>query len=123
MLLKGSYLNSMIAGAIPRRGIGRRPRRFLVEHSGRVAMLDLEEHAAIAAAVSLGHHPIGLACNASYAALHMMAARYVPYAFGPADMVGNKPDVRRPLKVMGIKSNGAKAIALLLRSGVMPIFH
>ena len=61
MLLKGK--TAAISGAASARGIGLATARLFAEHGARIAILDIDEVAAKAAAESLGPEHVGLGCD------------------------------------------------------------
>lgn len=101
MLLDGKI--AVISGAASPRGIGRATARLFAEQGAHVAVLDLKEDEAAAAAADLpnGGH-LGLACdvtdrNACLAAIDAVLARY-----GRIDALVNNAGITQPLKLMEI---------------------
>lgn len=108
MLLKGR--TAVITGAASARGIGRRTAQLFAEHGARVAILDLDEQAAAAAADSLGAGHIGLACNVTQRDSCEKAARRVLEAFGHVDALVNNAGITQPVKVMDIQPADYEAV-------------
>jgi NAD(P)-dependent dehydrogenase (short-subunit alcohol dehydrogenase family) len=101
MLLNGK--TAVISGAASRAGIGLATARLFAEQGARVAILDLDEAAATAAADSLGSGHIGIACNVTDAAACIAAAARVVKQFGHADILINNAGITQPLKIMDIQ--------------------
>lgn len=108
MLLKGR--TAVITGAASLRGIGRRTAQIFAEHGARVAILDLDEQAAKAAAESLGQGHIGLSCNVTDVDSCRCAARRVLEDFGQVDILVNNAGITQPVKVMEIQPKDYEAI-------------
>ena len=60
-LLKDKFV--IITGAASPRGLGKAMAQMFAEHGATVAILDLDDDAAEAAAADLGEGHVGLACN------------------------------------------------------------
>lgn len=60
-LLEGKF--AVITGAASKRGLGLATARLFAQHGASVAILDLDEAAAQAAAAELGQRHVGMACN------------------------------------------------------------
>jgi NAD(P)-dependent dehydrogenase (short-subunit alcohol dehydrogenase family) len=100
MLLDGK--TAVISGAASARGIGLATARLFAEHGARIAILDLEEAAARAAADSLGPGHIGLACDVTDRDACQRAAEMAIAAFGQIDILINNAGITQPLKLMEI---------------------
>ena len=100
MLLDGK--TAVISGAASARGIGLATARLFAEHGARIAILDLDEAAARAAADSLGPGHIGLACDVTDRDACQRAAEVAIAAFGQIDILINNAGITQPLKLMEI---------------------
>lgn len=100
MLLDGK--TAVISGAASPRGIGLATARLFAEHGARIAILDLEEAAARAAADSLGPGHIGLACDVTDRDACQRAAEVAIAAFEQIDILINNAGITQPLKLMEI---------------------
>lgn len=100
MLLNGK--TAVISGAASARGIGLATARLFAEHGAQVAILDLDQAAAHAAAESLGHGHIGLACNVADFDACQRAAEVAIAGFGHIDILINNAGISQPLKLMEI---------------------
>jgi NAD(P)-dependent dehydrogenase (short-subunit alcohol dehydrogenase family) len=103
MLLAGKTV--VISGAASPRGIGLATARLFAEHGARVAIVDLDEAAARAAAEGLGSEHHGCACNVTDRASCQQAADRAIEALGHVDVLINNAGITQPLKLMEI---GAK---------------
>lgn len=106
MLLQGRV--AAISGAAGPRGIGLATARLFAEHGANVAILDLDEAAAQAAAATLstglpGQRHLGLACDVTDRASTMAAAQAVLAQFGQADILVNNAGISQPVKIMAIE--------------------
>jgi NAD(P)-dependent dehydrogenase (short-subunit alcohol dehydrogenase family) len=100
MLLDGK--TAVISGAASVRGIGLASARLFAEHGARVAILDLDEKAARAAAENLGEGHLGLACDVADRDACQRAANAAIAAFGQIDILINNAGITQPLKLMEI---------------------
>jgi len=100
MLLDGK--TAVISGAASARGIGLATARLFAEHGARLAILDLDQAAARAAAESLGRGHIGLACDVTDRDACQRAAEAAVAAFGQIDILINNAGISQPLKLMEI---------------------
>jgi NAD(P)-dependent dehydrogenase (short-subunit alcohol dehydrogenase family) len=100
MLLNGK--TAVISGAASKAGIGLATAKLFASQGARVAILDLKESDAAAAAASLGDHHIGVACDVTDANACRFAAARVLEAFGHADILINNAGITQPLKIMDI---------------------
>ena len=60
-LLEGKF--AVITGAASARGLGKATAKLFAEHGATVAILDLDQAQAEAAAADLGPQHVGMACN------------------------------------------------------------
>ncbi|MBP0465083.1 SDR family oxidoreductase [Roseomonas sp. PWR1] len=117
MLLQGR--TAAISGAASARGIGRATAKLFAEHGARVAILDLDEAGAKAAAAELGPQHVGIGCDVTDPASCKAAADAVLAAFGQCDILLNNAGITQPLKLMEIgPENWGKVLDVNL-SGVL----
>jgi|SRR5579875_80788 len=117
MLLNGK--TAVISGAASPRGIGLATARLFAEHGARVAILDLDQSAAQAAAESLGSGHIGLACNVADRNACLRAAEAAIAAFGQIDILINNAGITQPLKFMEIEPGHWDAVLDVNLRGVL----
>ena len=108
MLLKDKV--AVITGAASARGIGKAIARLFAEQGGKVAILDLDEGAAAAAAADIGPGHIGLACNVTVKADCARAAQAVIQRLGHVDILVNNAGITQPLKIMDIGPENYEAV-------------
>ncbi len=99
-----------ISGAASKRGIGLATARAMAARGAKVAILDLDDSAAAAAAESLGEGHLGLACDvvdpqACRAAVETIAGR-----LGPIDILVNNAGITQPLKLLDIAPGDYDAV-------------
>lgn len=100
MLLTGK--TAVISGAASSRGIGLATARLFTEHGARIAILDLDEAAASAAAATLGDGHFGIACDVTDVESCRHASRRAIEALGHADILVNNAGITQPLKIMQV---------------------
>ena len=93
---------AVISGAASERGIGRATARLFAEHGARVAILDIDEAGAAAAAASLGEGHLGLGCDVSDPESCKRAAEAAIAVFGQIDILINNAGITEPLRLMEI---------------------
>ncbi|WP_050467269.1 SDR family NAD(P)-dependent oxidoreductase [Herbaspirillum chlorophenolicum] len=108
MLLKDKI--AVITGAASARGIGKAVARLFAQQGGRVAILDLDEGAAAAAAADIGPGHIGLACNVTARGDCERAAKEVIKRLGHVDILVNNAGITQPLKIMDIGPENYEAV-------------
>ena len=86
-LLKGKV--SVITGAASARGLGKATAQMMSYHGARVAILDLDQSAAAAAAADIGADHIGLACDVTNQAACAAAVKTVTEKLGAIDVLVN----------------------------------
>lgn len=101
---------AVITGAASARGIGKATARLFAEHGARVAILDLNAEAAIAAARDIGAEHIGLECDVTNKSACERAARAVLERLGQIDILINNAGITQPLKVMDIEPANYEAV-------------
>lgn len=105
MLLKGKV--AAISGAASARGIGLATARLFAEHGASVAILDIDEKAAHAAAATLpvrerGQAHFAAGCDVTDRASCDGAAEAVLGRFGKLDILINNAGITQPVKIMEI---------------------
>lgn len=117
MLLDGK--TAVISGAASQRGIGLATARLFARHGAKVAILDLDEAAARAAAESLGNGHVGLACDVANHDSCTRAARQAIEALGQIDILINNAGITQPLKLMEIGAREWDAVLDVNLRGVL----
>lgn len=117
MLLKNRV--AIITGAASPRGIGKAMAQVFAQHGARVAILDLDEAAAIAAAKDIGPDHVGLACDVTKRADCDAAAQAVVERLGQIDVLVNNAGITQPLKFMDIKPENYEAVTDVSLRGSM----
>jgi NAD(P)-dependent dehydrogenase (short-subunit alcohol dehydrogenase family) len=100
MLLNGK--TAAISGAASPRGIGLATARLFANNGAKVAILDLDEHAAKEAAASLGEGHVGIGCDVSDPKACQRAAELTIKLLGHVDILLNNAGVTQPVKLMEI---------------------
>ena len=108
MLLKNRV--AIITGAASPRGIGKAMAQVFAEHGARVAILDLNAEAAVAAAKDIGPDHLGLACDVTNKSDCERAAQAVLERFGQNDILVNNAGITQPLKFMDIQPENYDAV-------------
>jgi NAD(P)-dependent dehydrogenase (short-subunit alcohol dehydrogenase family) len=101
---------AVITGAASARGIGRSMAGVFAQHGARVAILDLNEEAAAAAAKEIGQPHIGLGCDVTKRQDCERAAQAVVQSLGQIDVLVNNAGITQPLKFMDIQSENYEAV-------------
>ena len=107
-LLQDKY--AIITGAASARGLGKATAKLFAEHGANVAILDLNEAAAKAAAADLGTDHIGLACNVTDKAACEAAVADLEKRWGRIDVLVNNAGITQPLKIMDIAPENYDAV-------------
>lgn len=100
----------VVTGAASPRGIGRATAALFAEAGARVAILDLDEAAARAAAADIGSDHIGLACDVTDRDACEAAATAVIARYGRIDVLVNNAGITQPLKIMDIGATNYDAV-------------
>lgn len=108
MLLKNRV--AIITGAASARGIGKVMAQVFAAQGARVAILDLNEEAAAAAARDIGPDHVGLACNVTRKEDCRRAADAVLQRLGQIDVLVNNAGITQPLKFMEIQPENYEAV-------------
>ena len=107
-LLEGRF--AAITGAASPRGLGKATAQMFAEHGATVAILDLNEDQAKAAAADLGEGHVGLACNVTDRAACEAAAEELNRLWGQVGILVNNAGITQPLKVMEIAAENYDAV-------------
>lgn len=102
---------AIVTGAASPRGLGKATAILFAQHGARVAIIDLDDAQAKAAAADLpGEGHIGLAGNVVDKAACETAAKAVLDAFGCIDILVNNAGITQPLKLMEILPENYEAV-------------
>ncbi len=101
---------AVVTGAASARGLGKATAKLFAEHGATVAVLDLNEEAARAAAADLGADHIGLACNVTEKAACEAAVADLEKRWGRIDVLVNNAGITQPLKIMDIGPENYEAV-------------
>lgn len=93
---------AIITGAASPRGLGKATAAMFVEHGARVAVFDLDEDQARAAAGDLGGDCLGLACDVTDADTCKSAVQELLSEWGGIDILVNNAGITQPLKLLDI---------------------
>lgn len=108
MLLKDKV--AIVTGAASPRGIGKATARLFAEQGAKVAILDLDQAAAAAAAADLGPDHLGVACDVTVKADCERAVKEVLARYGRVDVLVNNAGITQPLKIMDIQPENYEAV-------------
>lgn len=100
LLLDGKV--AMISGAASARGIGLATARLFASHGAKVAILDLDEGAAVEAAAAIGPEHRGYACNVADKDACFKATEGAIADFGRIDVLINNAGITQPVKTLEI---------------------
>lgn len=107
-LLKDKY--AIVTGAASARGLGKATAAMFAEHGATVAILDLDDGAAEAAAIDLGEGHVGLACNVTDKAGCEATVAALLDRWGRIDVLVNNAGITQPLKTMDIAPQNYDAV-------------
>lgn len=110
---------AVISGAASLRGIGRATAQLFAAQGARIAILDLDEAGAKAAAAELGAGHIGIGCDVADAASCRAAAEQAIAALGQVDILINNAGITQPLKIMEIAPENWERVVDVNMSGVL----
>ena len=101
---------AIITGGASPRGLGKATAQLFADHGARIAILDLDDDAAKAAAADLGPDHLGLACDVVDRKACDRAVSEVISAFGYVDILVNNAGITQPLKIMEIQGDNYDAV-------------
>ncbi|MEC9199731.1 MAG: SDR family NAD(P)-dependent oxidoreductase [Pseudomonadota bacterium] len=107
-LLTGKF--AVITGAASARGLGKATAKLFAEHGATVAILDLDESAAKAAAADIGAQHVGLTCDVTDKAACEAAAAALLDQWGRIDVLVNNAGITQPLKSLQIEPQNYDAV-------------
>ena len=107
-LLDGKF--AVVTGAASPRGLGKATAKLFAEHGATVAILDLDESQAIAAAADLGAAHVGMACDVTDKDACLKAMASLIEAWGTVDILVNNAGITQPLKIMEIAPENYDAV-------------
>ncbi|RYH07706.1 SDR family NAD(P)-dependent oxidoreductase [Tropicimonas sp. IMCC6043] len=107
-LLEGKF--AVITGAASPRGLGKATAKLFAEHGATVAILDLDEAQAEAAAADLGPQHVGMACNVVDKAQTQQVMDALIAKWGQIDILVNNAGITQPLKFMEIEPENYDAV-------------
>jgi NAD(P)-dependent dehydrogenase (short-subunit alcohol dehydrogenase family) len=117
MLLSGK--TAIISGAAGPRGIGFAAARLFAEQGARVAIFDVDQRAAEAAAQGLGSDHLGIVCDVTDPAACKKAAAEAIDRFGNIDVLINNAGITQPVKFMEIDQASWRRIIDVNLTGVL----
>jgi NAD(P)-dependent dehydrogenase (short-subunit alcohol dehydrogenase family) len=117
MLLSGK--TAIISGAAGPRGIGFAAARLFAEQGARIAIFDIDQRAAEAAAQGLGSDHLGIGCDVTDPAACKKAAAEAIDRFGNIDVLINNAGITQPLKFMEIDQVSWRRIIDVNLTGVL----
>lgn len=127
-LLDGKY--AIITGAASARGLGKATAQLFADHGAVVAILDLDEDAAQAAADDLGHGHTGMACDVTDRAACQAVADKLAADWGRIDILVNNAGITQPLKSLQIEAGHYDAVldvnlrgTLYMTQAVVPVMQ
>jgi NAD(P)-dependent dehydrogenase (short-subunit alcohol dehydrogenase family) len=117
VLLTGK--TAVISGAASARGIGLATAKLFAQHGARVAILDIDEAGAQAAAAALGNQHVGVKCDVADLGSCQAAAAAAIGAFGHIDILINNAGITQPLKFMDIAPSNWERVIDVNLTGVL----
>jgi NAD(P)-dependent dehydrogenase (short-subunit alcohol dehydrogenase family) len=110
---------AVITGASRERGIGLATARLFASHGARVVVLDLDGADAAAAAASLGHGHIGLACDVTDAKACKTAVQQVLAQTGTVDVLVNNAGLTQRRRVMEVTDEDYALVTSVILKGTL----
>jgi NAD(P)-dependent dehydrogenase (short-subunit alcohol dehydrogenase family) len=98
MLLDGK--TAIVTGCASKKGIGWATARLFAQHGARVALLDLREEDARAAAAAIGDQHLGFACDVRDARRCEQVVKDIVETFGAVDILVNNAGVSQAHRLM-----------------------
>lgn len=127
-LLDGKF--AVVTGAASPRGLGKATAQLFADHGAVVAILDLDENAARAAAADIGPDHVGLACDVTDKAACEAAIADLKAKWGRIDILVNNAGITQPLKSLEIQPANYDAVldvnlrgTLYMSQAVMPLMQ
>ena len=117
MLLSGK--TAIISGAAGPRGIGFAAARLFAEQGARVAIFDIDQKAAEAAAQELGSDHLGLTCDVTDLAACKTSTSEALERFGKIDVLINNAGITQPVKFMEIDQASWRRVIDVNLTGVL----
>lgn len=107
-LLDGQF--AIITGGASPRGLGKATACMFAEHGATVAILDLNEDEAKAAAADIGPQHVGMACDVTDKVACQKVAEELISKWGKVDILVNNAGITQPLKIMEIGPDNYDAV-------------
>ena len=101
---------AIITGAASARGLGKATAKLFAEHGATIAILDLDEGQAQAAAADLGEGHVGFACDVTDKDACVAVAKALTEKWGRIDVLVNNAGITQPLKFMDIEPQNYDAV-------------
>jgi NAD(P)-dependent dehydrogenase (short-subunit alcohol dehydrogenase family) len=109
----------MITGAARERGIGLATARLFAEHGAKVAILDLDESEARAAANSVGDAHMGVACDVTSAQACQAAVDAVKARYGRVDVLINNAGLTQRRGVLDVTAEDYELVTSVVLKGTL----
>ncbi len=107
-LLEGRF--AIVTGGASPRGLGKAAASLFAEHGAQVAIFDLDENAARAAAADIGPDHIGIACDVTDKDACEAAVAGVLGRWPRIDILMNNAGITQPLKISDIEPDAYDAV-------------
>lgn len=107
-LLDGRF--AIVTGAAGANGLGRATAKLFAEHGATIAILDLNEEQAKAAAAEIGADHIGMACDVTDKTACEQVIAALQAEWGRVDILVNNAGITQPLKLMEIGAEHYDAV-------------
>ncbi|MGB0659750.1 MAG: SDR family NAD(P)-dependent oxidoreductase [Mangrovicoccus sp.] len=101
---------AIVTGAASARGLGKSTAALFAEHGATVAILDLDEAAAKAAAADIGPDHLGFACDVTDKDACLSVVEALKSVTEQIDILVNNAGITQPLKTMGIAPENYDAV-------------
>lgn len=107
-ILSGKF--AVITGAASKNGLGKATAKLFAEHGATVAILDLDQAAAVEAARDLGEQHVGLACNVTDKEACLTAIGQLADRWGQIDILVNNAGITQPVRLLDIEPHNYDAV-------------